>query len=249
MRSTTIWTVAVALLGATASATSTANIGLPAHECGSIYESQNYPPGAPDTGNYYHLAPHLIDDATVEQVRDFTDELNGRWHGTSLHTRCILAPDDLRTTITSFDVDAEIDKHFLGALIMKLQQENSDEVVFDKIFLSPETELDESLDYTIDAELPGKTHGQRTGNRTFRIDFTSPNTLVYNQKYRRIVRDTAMVHPGMVAQQHPRVSEITMRVVHEIKTISFNDSKLTVNRDVYVDRRFVSQQQWQLERI
>lgn len=250
MRSTTIWTVAIALLGITTGNTTTATSGLSAQQCGSVYEPQNYPPGKQETGDYYHIAPNVIDDATVKKVRDFTDKLDGdRWQGTALHTRCILAPDDTRTTITSFDVDAEIDKHFLGALVMELHQENAKELVLDQIWLSPETELDESLDYSLDVDSPSKTHGQRTGNRNFRIDFSSPNTLVYNQKYRRIVKQTDHVAPGLINLQQPRISEITMRTVHEIKTVSLNNSGLTISRDVYVDRRFVSQQQWQLVRI
>ncbi len=266
MRSTTIWTVAIALLGIT-TGNSTATSGLSVQQCGSVYEPQNYPPGKQETGDYYHIAPNVIDDAIVEKVRDFTDKLDGdRWQGTALHTRCILAPYDTRTTITSFDVDAEIDKHFLGALVMELHQENAEELVLDQIWLSPETELDGSLDYSLDSDNPSKTHGQRTGNRNFRIDFSSPDTLVYNQKYRRIVKEADHVAPGLVINQLPRlppdlkpditdrdaqhrISELTMRVVHEIKTVSLNNSGLTISRDVYVDRRFVAQQQWQLVRI
>lgn len=243
MRSTTLWTIAIALSCIPLSSTTIATTSsLPAYQCGSDFNAQNYLTGEQDAINHLHTIPTLIDDATIEEVRKFTDKLDGRWHGTGLDFRCFISEDTTRTTIDSFDVDAEIDKHFQGALVMELQQENSEQVNIDRIFLSPSTELDPSLE----SGLKINTHGQKTGRSSFTVDLSLPGTLVFGEKYTRFIPRPTF--DGLTRSLRLGAPFAT-RLVHEIKTVSLNHSELTVHRDVYVNGKFVSQQQWQLKKL
>lgn len=238
-----------ALTGLMLTVMTTANSSVPARECGSDHpqykysstpESNTQVSGTPaGSGAYYNLQPIPLDDETVEKVRHFTDDLDGRWRGTGLDIRCIVAEDNSHVTVSNYDVDAEIDKHFLGSLVMQVQQENTDQVNLDTIHLSPKTELDPSLT----TELEFNALGQRTGHRSFTIDVSTPDTLVYDEKYRRFISRNRLDANGKPA------APFAVSLVHEIKTVSINASDLTVSRDVYINGKFVSQQQWQLERL
>ncbi len=255
MRSTTLWISTVTLtslvglaltLAPTANGTIATIANAPAIECGSIYQPQNYVTGNDaEYDDYFNIEPVFINDETVEQVRQFTSSIDGRWHGTGLDIRCVVIADQYSdaeslTTVETFDVDAEFEKHFLGALVMEIQQENKDQVNLDQIVLSPVTELDPSLE----TGLKWNPHGQKTGHRNFRVDLSSPGTLVFDEKYRRFQQ------PPVDNNRRPTNDPfLAVRLIHEIKTVSVDQTELTVNRDVYVNGRFVAQQQWQLERL
>lgn len=249
MHSTTKLAAAVALTGLTIVATPAYSF-VPAQECGSEHPqykllskaiSDTKTSDIQDRDNqYYDLQTISIDDATIKMVRDFTSRLDGRWHGTGLDIRCIVADDNTHTTINNYDVDAEIDKNFLGALIMQVQQENAEQVKFDTIPLSPKTELDASLA----TELNDNSLGQRTGHRSYTIDVSAPDTLVFDEKYRRFIANTRRYDLSGNA-----LAPFALNLVHEIKTVSISAADLTVSRDVYINGKFISQQQWQLERL
>ena len=130
---------------------------------------------------------------------------------------------------------------------MEIHQENAEETSLDRVFLAPETELDPILDLSDQLLI---TNGQRTGHRSYQLDFSIPDTLIYNDKYRRLANRSEVVErfERLGAEGRPP-APFGQRLVHEIKTVSIKEAELTVHRDVYVDGTFVAQQHWQLRRI
>lgn len=260
---TTFQTTAIVLASLTmasatvvsASVTANAGAGVTTHECGSKFEPGNYlPTSQHENSDYFQLKPILFDDAVYDQVRHFGDRLNGRWYGTLLDIRCLDTYEESHTSVKSFRVDAEIEKHFQGAVIMEVHQENAEETSLDRVFLAPETELDPILDLSDQLVV---TNGQRTGHRSYQLDFSIPDTLIYNDKYRRLANRSEVVERFIELQMVETLEETEgrrpapfgQRLVHEIKTVSIKEAELTVYRDVYVDGHFVAQQHWQLRRI
>jgi|GEM_PF-5803248 len=101
---------------------------------------------------------------TIDQVKNFNERLDGRWHGSVTDIKCDVSPYadyDPLTIINSFDVDAEFEKHFRGALILQLQQENAEQVHLDTLFLTPNTE-----EFDLDTQ-GRKNQGQKVGQRNY----------------------------------------------------------------------------------
>ena len=251
---TTLQTAAIALSSlaiastTTVGANTTDQAGITTYECGSTFKPGNYLPASQhETSDYFQLKPTIFDDAVYDQVRDFGDRLNGRWYGTVLDIRCLDTYEESHTSVKSFRVDAKIKKHFQGALIMEIHQENAEETSLDRVFLAPETELDPILDLSDQLLI---TNGQRTGHRSYQLDFSIPDTLIYNDKYRRLANRSEVVERfERLGLEGRPPAPFGQRLVHEIKTVSIKEAELTVHRDVYVDGTFVAQQHWQLRRI
>jgi len=113
-------------------------------KCGDVYQH-------PSGSDYFDIQTTLLDDATLKKVRSFTRDLDGRWEGNGLEVKCGISDDQPLSTISNYDVDAEVNQHFLGALVLEVEQETKRAVNLDRITISPETERDDQ--------------GQRTGHR------------------------------------------------------------------------------------
>jgi len=191
-----------------------------AAQCGEAFQQ-------PDDSDYFDIQQTPLDDKTLNQVRSFTQLLDGRWQGTGLEVKCGVSDDQPLAIISNYDVDAEIMQHFLGSSIMEVEQETKRFVNLDRIVISPETEKYQQ--------------GQRTGHRNYSVELTESDTptMVFDEKYR-------LFTPRLVRGEERNA----VRLVHEIKTVSLNQAEdtLTVNRDVYVNGHFTAQQEWQLTR-
>ena len=203
-----------------------------AAECGDVYQQR-------DTSDYFDIQPTLLDDATLSQVRKFASQLNGIWHGTGSEVKCVIANEMLPPGNNDYRVEAEITQHFLGGSILEVEQNSKEYTNLDLINLSPDTE---NNDFTLTGG-----QGQGRGLRNFSVDVSNPNTLVYDEKYRTFTpRQVTGLRGGILET----VDRAAVRLVHEIKTVSFNESAdtITVNRDVYVNGYFSAKQEWQLTR-
>lgn len=234
--------VAAKTMAVLATATSITSSPVYANECGapypSILQQQEY-------NDYFYIDITPVSDETIDQVKNFNERLDGRWHGSVTDIKCDVSPYadyDPLTIINSFDVDAEFEKHFRGALILQLQQENAEQVHLDTLFLTPNTE-----EFDLDTQ-GRKNQGQKVGQRNYSVDFPSEDTLVFNEKYRRFsLRDP---RPVLRVRDIRNDATHAVRLVQEIKTVSIgSESELTIQRDVYVNGRFSAQQEWQLKRL
>ncbi len=203
-----------------------------AAQCGDALEAR-------EGSDYFDIQPTLLDDATLGQVRKFAGQLNGVWHGTGLDVRCIIPNELTPSSNNKYRVEAEITQHFLGRSILEVAQHTKEYTNLDLINLSPDTE---NNDFTLTGG-----QGQGRGLRNFSVDVSSPNSLVYDEKYRVFTPRQVTRLRGEVRET---VDRAAVRLVHEIKTVSFNQSAdtLTVNRDVYVNGYFSAKQEWQLTR-
>ncbi len=192
----------------------------------------------PDGDDYYQLNKTLIDKNTTQQIRSFADQLDGsKWRGTGIEVECGRSNGETLSTISNFDIDAEIRMHFLGSIILDAEKESRHKVQLEKIFITPEIEK--------------HNQGMQVANRSYSIEFSNPNTLVFNDKYRvrnatiNTTRSTPLNNSNSVSRQR---SETGTRMVHEIKSVKLANNTLKISRDVYVNGHFVSNQEWQLKR-
>ena len=203
-----------------------------AAQCGDAYQHR-------DSGDYFNIQPTLVDEATLSQVRKFTGQLNGRWHGTGSEVKCVIPNELLPKDSNNYRVEAEITQHFLGRSILEVEQHSKEFTNLDMIDLSPDTEKN---DFTLNGG-----QGQGVGDRNFNVDVSDSSSLVYDEKYRVF---TPRQVTRLRGSERQTVGRTAVRVVHEVKTVSFNQSAdtLTVNRDVYVNGYFSAKQEWQLKR-
>lgn len=196
--------------------------GAHAMQCGSTFQHN---------GDYRTVQATEFDDKTLRAVDDFVQRIDGDWEGAGLDIRCSGSNDESRSTITNFDVEAEISRHWTGRSVIQVEQDSDRFVSLERFTLSPDTEHN-----LIDS------YGNKTNQNYDSIDFSTPNTMVYKQKYRVVIeRDDPEAVDG---------TRTFIRHVFEIKTVSLSDDQnaLTVNRDIYVNGRFSAQQEWQLYR-
>jgi len=203
-----------------------------AAQCGDAYQQR-------DNSDYFDIQPTLLDDKELSQVRKFAGQLNGRWHGTGSETKCVIPNEVLPSGNNDYRVEAEITQHFLGRSILEVEQHSKEYTNLDLIDLSPDTE---NNDFTLTGG-----QGQGRGLRNFSVEVSGSNELVYNEKYRTFTpRQVTRLRGGVLET----VDRAAVRLVHEIKTVSFDRSAdtITVNRDVYVNGYFSANQEWQLTR-
>jgi len=241
--------VAALILVSAMAATGTAT----ANQCEARYiaPDQSEPQANDD---YYHMDGIAVDDKTRDQLEEFADLLDGRWMGTGIDVDCSTSNGESHSTITSYDIDAEIEQHFQGAIVLRAEKETSRKVKLETIFFSPEIEK--------------QRQGLQKGHRSYTVTFSEPNTLVFEEKYRVYNRRPAGQLPAnmrLVARAPTRCKNPTgvtqligtnarifecgfQRMIHDIKTVSIENHKLTINRDLYVNGHFVAQQEWQLNK-
>ena len=199
-----------------------------AMQCDQLFED-------PVSDEYYDLERPRTDKKTLLELNDLADQLNGRWHGTGIEVDCGISDGTPLTTIENFNIDAEIEQHFRGSIIVRAQKENKDIVQLENLFISPDNKR----------ELETIQQGYEPHPPSYSIEFSSPNTLVFDHKYR--TTNAAPTIPNVFVNSS-RVEQ-ARRVVHEIKTVSLENDQLTIFRDVYVNGIFVSQQEWQLTKL
>ena len=188
--------------------------------------------------DYYNLHQPRVAKETYLELNNLADQLDGRWHGTGIEVNCGVSDGESLAIVENFDIDAEIEQHFLGSIIVRAEKESKRKVALDRIFLSPQSERElEKIRQGYEPELPSYT-----------VEFSSPNTLVFDHKYRASngLPSNDALNPYWITSS-PLVDR-ARRLVHEIKTVSLDNDQLNINRDVYVNGHFVSQQEWQLKR-
>ncbi len=215
IQSTTYSLATLTLLAASSSAF--------AIQCDDLY------PVDPGT-DYYSLDEPALDNETTQKIKDFARQVNGRWVGSGLEIDCGISNGITHPTITSFDIDAEITQHWLGAIILRAEKENEDKLALERVYVSPEIEKERQ--------------GREKGYRSYSVNFSSPNTIVFNEKYR--VNNVISPDPAVLSALP--VGQGFQRLIHEIKTVTLENNKLTMNRDLYVNGHFVSQQEWLLNK-
>ena len=189
----------------------------------------------PVSEEYYELHRAPVDKKTLLGLNDLADQLNGRWHGTGIEVDCGVSDGTPLTIVENFDIDAEIEQHFLGSIIVRAHKENKDKVQLENLFISPENKR----------ELETLQQGYEPHPPSYSVEFSSPGTLVFDHKYR--ASNAIPDIPNFVVNS-PLVDR-ARRLVHEIKTVSLDNNQLTIYRDVYVNGYFVSQQEWQLNKL
>ena len=210
-----------------------------AAQCGDAYQQR-------EGQDYFDIQPTLLDDKTLREVRNFAGQLNGRWHGTGSEVKCVIQNEMLPSGNNNYRVEAEITQHFLGRSILEVEQHSKEYTNLDLIDLSPDTE---NNDFTLNGG-----QGQGVGHRNFSVDVSDANALVYDEKYRTFTPRVVIRPSGEVTDTGEVILEAVdraaVRLVHEIKTVSFDQGAdtLTVNRDIYVNGYFSANQEWQLTR-
>lgn len=182
--------------------------------------------------DYYHLDLPAVDSSTTNQLRDFASKLDGRWRGSALEIECGISDGENLSSVRNYELDAEISQHFLGAIIVRAEKDSPRKRSLDKIFLSPE----------IDKQRQGK----KIGYRSYSVEFSDANTMVFNEKYR--VHNNGPLVEFRDARHVNRQRPVFQRMVHEVKSVKLENNKLHINRDLYVNGHFVSQQEWTLTR-
>ncbi len=203
-----------------------------AAQCGDALQQR-------DSSDYFDIQPTLLDETELDQVRKFAKQLNGVWHGTGSEVKCVIPNELLPSSSNNYRVEAEITQHFNGRSILEVAQHSKEFTNLDLIDLSPDTE---NNDFTLTGG-----QGQGRGLRNFSVEVSNTDSLVYDEKYRVFTpRQVTRLSGGVLET----VDRAAVRLVHEIKTVSFDHSAdtITVNRDVYVNGYFSANQEWQLSR-
>jgi len=228
----------IALISANASAN---------QECDALHTDINH--------NYLQLDRSPADDATKQRVNEFAKKLDGRWFGEAIEVICGISNGTTHAEIKNFKLDAEVDQHHDGSIIMRAHKENGRKLVLDRMTFSPEVKREmRSLEHDIESR------GAELGFRSYEVSFPSENTMVFDEKY-------LMTYESMSNSFDPSVptalandfqfgtpagfrrdDRFFTNLVHEEKTVKINNDKLDVNRDVYVNGHFISSQKWTLDR-
>lgn len=187
------------------------------------------------TDSYYDLDKSELEQETYLGLNDLAEHLDGRWQGTALEVNCGVADTTPLARIENYEIDAEISQHHLGSIIVRAQKESRRKVQLENLFIAPEIERD----------MERQRQGDERHFPSYSIEFSSPNKMVFDHKYRAF-KSPPYGQPPFVASHVP--GKRGTRLIHEIKTVSLDNNLLTISRDVYVNGYFVSQQEWQLKK-
>ena len=199
-----------------------------------------------DDDSYYKLETSHI-NTTERQLEAFATMLSGRWWGKQLEMVCDTENGEIVSNSDDYQIAAEFNEHFQGALRMEAERENSEAVKLSTIWFSPMYRKDRK--------------GHELGWRTYDLSMPNSYTMIFDEKYRvanhfSANRDAqSMLNSEIVAgnltEGVPGIgaSKGFVRLVQDIKILSLKaDSSLTIERKIYVSGRLVAEEGWILER-
>lgn len=182
-----------------------------------------------------HAEVEPTDPAIFEQLT----MLAGDWDGHSSEINCKGRPPLSKAQASDFEVEATIDQNWRGELSMKAEKEQQRVLKLEQIWLTPEL-----------ASNREHRHMRTLSERTVQ---QGDNGVVVRHKYRARngglgagltpVNRAVCLYGGELADCR------STRLVDEVKTLSWTENTLSIQRDTYVNGQFVSRQDWQLNRL
>ncbi len=202
-----------------------------AKQCDEIFQE-------PQGSDYYELNKPPIDEGTSRQLREFAEQIDGKWRGTGLEVKCGVSDGEPLSTIINFEADADISQHFQGAIILRAEKESKRKIHLEKIGISP--------------NIDKQRQDRRRGMYSYTVSFDDPNTMIFEEKF-RVFTKARPTERNAGAPSYPYPNNGTtlsfFGLFHEIKSVKLVNDTLEINRDIYVNGRFATTQEWQLTRI
>ena len=192
----------------------------------------------PQDSDYYELNKPPIDESTSRQLREFAQQIDGKWRGTGFEVKCGISDGKPLSTIINFEADADISQHFQGAIILRAEKESTRKVHLEKIGISP--------------NIDKQRQDRRKGLYSYTVSFDNPNTMIFEEKFRVFTKAPPTGRTaGAPSFPYPNNdAELSFfGLFHEIKSVKLVNDTLEINRDIYVNGRFATNQEWQLTRI